>query len=213
MCFYHSWLGKQSWTIFNVKRQHNQVQKMVYIYRVWNRHETRTSYLEKQHFIAHRTTKHYNREQKSICTTINLTINAISPPQYIKRQISWRITNIVYQFCEFFQAYLFCADDWRREEFLLGSGTLWRPDTSLKTTQKMYSITILMTAQIFYKTTTRELFPIALPWMITHQRWWLLVFVYKTLLFDCTFQQSHHPIIVTLNYREKNLWAVFLISM
>ena len=132
MCFYHSWLGKQSWTIFNVKRQHNQVQKMVYIYRVWNRHETRTSYLEKQHFIAHRTTKHYNREQKSICTTINLTINAISPPHHIKRQISWRITNIVYQFCEFFQAYLFCADDWRREEFLLGCGTLWRPDTSLK---------------------------------------------------------------------------------
>ena len=72
-----------------------------------------------------------------------------------------------------------------------------------KTTQKMYSITKLMTAQIFYKTTTGELFPIALPWMITHQRWWLLVFVYKTLLFDCTFQQSHHPIIVTLNYREK----------
>ena len=68
---------------------------------------------------------------------------------------------------------------------------------------KKYSITKLMTAQIFYKTTTGELFPIALPWMITHQRWWLLVFVYKTLLFDCTFQQSHHPIIVTLNYREK----------
>ena len=78
---------------------------------------------------------------------------------------------------------------------------------------KNVCITKLMTAQIFYKTTTGELFPIALPWMITHQRWWLLVFVYKTLLFDCTFQQSHHPIIVTLNYREKNLWAVFLISM
>ena len=100
-----------------------------------------------------------------------------------------------------------------RRVFLSSCGTLWRPDTSLKNNTKKYSITKLMTAQIFYKTTTGELFPIALPWMITHQRWWLLVFVYKTLLFDCTFQQSHHPIIVTLNYREKNLWAVFLISM
>ena len=120
----------------------------------------------------------------------------LSPPHH-KCQKFMEIANIVYQLT-FFQAYLFCADDWRREEFLLSCGILWRPDTSLKTTQKMYSKTKLMTAQ-YFSSGHRSFY---LPWMITHC--WL-VFVQNTMII--TLKQSH-----SCHFKSyKNLWAVFLI--
>ena len=64
-----------------------------------------------------------------------------------------------------------------------------------KTTQKMFSITKLMTAQIFYKTTTGELFRLPfLGWLHTDDFWfylyntlWLLHFNNHTI-FYCHFE-------------------------